>query len=295
MKPLDIVIPDGSMQEVILNLLAKAGLVVKVEKKRTKEGKVAVDWIKRIAFQRPQEIPHYLKNDHFDVGIVGEDWLANWGYKFPILLKLNIGRSGNKSVKIVLAVKESSQIQKVEDLPAWAEVATEYVQLTEKFFQKRKLTDIRVIPSYGNTEHKVQFGADAIVDVSESGASLKENDLRVICEIMESHTVVAVNPKAFEDPEKKPYIDCFVRLLKGAFQASQYVLLIANVPKKAIKEASKIIGGLKGPSRSPLMKKDWYSLESFVLREEEQRIIFELLQIGVTDIAVNRDIPLIMS
>jgi len=84
-------------------------------------------------------------------------------------------------------------------------------------------------------------------------------------------------------------------LLKGAFQASQYVLLIANVPKKAIKEASKIIGGLKGPSRSPLMKKDWYSLESFVLREEEQRIIFELLQIGVTDIAVNRDIPLIMS
>ena len=296
MSQIDIVVPDGSMQEVIVGLFAKAGLPVVIEKRRTKEGKVGVDWIKRVAFQRPQEIPNYLKNGHFDVAIVGEDWIANWGYEFLVLLKLPIGRSGNKPVKIVLAVNQASDFRRVEELPQNCEVATEYVQLVQRFFIDLGRNDIKVVPSFGNTEHKIGFGATAIVDVTESGDSLEENQLEIICEIMESNTVVVANPESFADESKRPYIDCFIRLINGAFQASKRVMLVANVPENVLDEASRIIGGLKGPSCSPLVGvKGWFALQSVVARENEQKIIFELLRIGVTDIFVNRDIPLIMS
>lgn len=295
MNQIDIVVPDGSMQEVIIGLFAKAGLPVVIEKRRTKEGRVGVDWIKRVAFQRPQEIPHYLKSGHFDIAIVGEDWIANWGYEFPILLKLPIGRSGNKPVKIVLAVYQASNFRQVKELPQGCEVATEYVHLAQRFFSDIGRNDIKVVPSFGNTEHKIGFGATAIVDVMESGDSLEENQLKNICEIMESNTVVVANPESLADESKRPYIDCFVRLINGAYQASKYVILTANVPERVLDDASRIIGGLKGPSCSPLAIKEWFALQSVVSREDEQKVIFELLQIGVTDIVVNRDIPLIMS
>jgi len=296
MNQIDIVVPDGSMQEVISGLFAKAGLPIVVEKRRTKEGKVGIDWIKRVAFQRPQEIPQYLKNGHFDIAIVGEDWIANWGYEFPVLLKLPVGRRDNKSVKIVLAVSQASDFQKADELPQNCEVATEYVQLVRRFFSGLGRDDIKVVSSFGNTEHKIGFGATAIVDVTESGDSLAENQLKIIAEIMESSTVIVANSESLADESKRQYIDCFVRLLNGAFQASRQVLLVANVPENALDEASPILGGLKGPSCSPLVGvKGWFALQSVVARENEQKVIFELLRIGVTDILVNRDIPLIMS
>jgi ATP phosphoribosyltransferase len=292
---ISIVVPDGSMQEVVTGLLVKAGLSVIIEKRRTKEGIVnGVEWIKRVAFQRPQEIPGYLDSGQFDVAIVGEDWIANGNYKFPILLALPVGRGGNKPVKIVLAVSQSSGFKTLEDLPQNCEVATEYAELTKRFFLAKGRGDIRVVPSYGNTEQKIQYGASAIVDVTESGNSLRENNLDVISEIMESNTVVVANPGSLTDKDKEPYIDCFVRLINGAFQASKYVMLTANVPEEVLDQASQIIGGLKGPSCSPLKTKEWFALQSVVLRENEQKIIFKLLQIGVTDIVVIRDIPMSM-
>ncbi len=295
MSQISIVVPDGSMQEVVASLFAKAGLSIIIERKRTKQGKVGVPWISRIAFQRPQEIPQYLNNGHFDLAIVGEDWIANWGYNFPVLLKLPIGRSGNKPVKIVLAVKKESNLRNVDELPMGCEVATEYVQLTQRFFSEKGRPDIRVVPSYGNTEHKIEFGSTAIVDVTESGDSLRENGLEVIYEIMESSTVIVANLESFIDKNKRPFIDCFVRLIDGAYRASKYVMLTANVPERVLSQAIQIIGGLKGPTISPLAVQCWFALQSVVSCEDEQRIIFELLQIGVTDIIVNREISLVMS
>ncbi|MEK9153299.1 MAG: ATP phosphoribosyltransferase [Patescibacteria group bacterium] len=292
-----IVVPDGSMEQTIINLLARAGLSVVIEKRRTKEGKVVeVDWIELIAFQRPQEISHYITHGHFDVGIVGNDWIANWGYyDLPVLLSLPIGRGGSKPVKIVLAVSENSSYQQISDLPKKCEVATEYVQLAQKWLAENGRPDIIVMPSYGNTENKIRFGATAIIDVTESGESLRENQLRVICEIMESNTVIMANPKSLADNSKQPYIDLFVRLIRGAYQASQYVILIANVPEQILEKASEIIGGLKGPSCSPLTTKGWFALQSVVLKKDEKDIMFRLLQISVTDIVVIRDIPMIMT
>lgn len=293
MKPISVVVPDGSMQEVVSNLFARAGLPIMVAKKRLKEGRVNVDWITRVAFQRPQEIPHYLNREHFDVAIVGEDWIANWGYNFPVLLKLPIGRGGNKPVRIVLATKKDGP-KTIEDLSSGCEVATEYVQLTERFFAAKGRQDIVIVPSFGNTEHKVGFGAAAIVDVTESGESLREHGLEIIAQIMESNTVVVANRQSFIQVDKRPYIDCLVQLLKGAHQASRYIMLTANVPEKVLDEASKIIGGLKGPSRLTISN-GWFALQSIVLKVNEHDVIFKLLQIGVTDIVVTRDIPLIMS
>jgi len=295
MSQISIVVPDGSMQEVIINLFAKAGLLIVIEKKRTKQGKVGVSWIYLVAFQRPQEIPQYLKNGHFDLAIVGEDWIANWGYDFPVLLKLPVGRSGNKPVRIVLAVKKESNLRNVEDLPIGCEVATEYVQLVQRFFSEKGRPDICVVPSYGNTEHKIGFGATAIVDVTKSGNSLRENGLEIIYEIMESSTVIVTSPESLADKSKRSFIDCFVQLINGAYQASKYAILTANVPEQMFNEAVQIIGGLKGPTISPLAVQGWFALQSVVLRENEQKIIFDLLQIGVTDIIVNREISLVMS
>lgn len=297
MTKIDIVIPDGSMQEVIASLIYKAfGLPIVVEKERTKEGKIEVGWIKRIVFQRPQEIPHYLNSGHFDVAIVGEDWIANWGHEFSVLLKLPIGRSGNKPVKIILAVNQGSSFRRVEELPQSCEVATEYVQLVQRFFSGLGRNDIKVVPSFGNTEHKIRFGATAIVDVAESGDSLKENQLESICEIMESNTVVVANHDSLADESKRPHIDHFVRRIDGAFRASKHELLVVNAPENILDDTSHIMGGLKGPSCSPIVgRKGWFALQSVIPKENEDEVIYGLLRIGVTDIFVNRDIPLIMS
>jgi ATP phosphoribosyltransferase len=229
------------------------------------------------------------------VAIVGEDWLANWKYDGEILLKIPIGRGGNEAVKIVLAVDKDSGVTKLQDLPLNCSIATEYVQLAEDFFKKNGREDIDVIPSWGGTETKTRFGAAGIIDVTESGESLRANNLEIIQTIMTSCTVVVANKKALEVKEKQPLIDYFVRLLSGAVQASRYIKMIANVPDGKLTKAAEIIGGLKGPTVSPLIDHGMFAIESFVLKENEQYIIFALLQEGITDIAVERDIPLIMS
>jgi ATP phosphoribosyltransferase len=197
-------------------------------------------------------------------------------------------------VKIVLAVDEASNFEKPEDLPQNCEVATEYVQLVQRFFANIGRSDIKVVPSFGNTEHKIGFGATAIVDVTESGESLKENHLKVIHEIMQSSIVVVANPESLADESRRQCIDCFARLINGAFQASNYVMIAANVPQKVVGQAGRIMNGMKGASLSVINDK-WFALQSIILKTEEINVIFDLLKIGVTDIAVTRDIPLIMN
>lgn len=292
---IDIVVPDGSMQDVVCDLFAKAGLPIVLKGKRTKEGSVDVPWIKRVVFQRPQEIPLYIRNGHFDVGIVGEDWMAEWRCVFPVLLRLPIGRSGNKPVSIVLAVDGATGVTGLAELPSGCEVSTEYVRLVQGYLAANNRTDITVVQSFGNTEHKVRYGATAIVDVSESGESLRENNLRIIATIMKSETVLVAEPEAFRDGEKQKYMLALSCLINGAYQARLHVMITANVPENSVDQAAAIMGGLKGPSCAPIRGSGWFALQSVIKREREQDIILQLLQLGVIDIIVNRDLPLIMS
>jgi ATP phosphoribosyltransferase len=295
---LRIVVPDGSMEEPIKNLFTQAGIPITILSQRTKQGSTQVDWIEKLMFQRPQEIPLYLEAGHFDLAIVGQDWLANWDVNYEPLLKLPLARQSDNPVKIVLAVSALSGYSSIKDLPPGCTVATEYVELVERLFiqDKYERDDLIILPSYGNTEHKIQFGATAIVEVTETGTSLEENGLKIIETLMESFTVVVANPNSYYQAEgKRPYIDLLVKLLRGAMQARKFIRIEANVPETRIEEASKIMGGLKGPTISRLSVPGWLSMVSYVPRATEQNVIFELLQLDVTDIAVLRDVPLIMS
>ncbi|MDO8561756.1 MAG: ATP phosphoribosyltransferase [bacterium] len=299
MSQIQIVVPDGSMQEKVDKLFTRAGLPITIENGRKSEGSVGAPWIKRVVYQRPQEIPTYLFNGHFDVAIVGEDWIANWGLgsRFKVLATLPIGRGGNKPVRIVLAVSETSNVTRAEDLPRGCEIATEYVELTQAYFELRGRGDIQVVRSWGKTEQKVAFGATGVVDVTESGRSLEANRLKIVCEIMVSNTVIVADYASYADKEKRPYIDCFAKLIYGAYQASLYVSLTANVPAEKLESAGMIMGGLKGPSCSENigLGKGWFTLQSTERADEELKTILELLKIGVKDIKVSRDIPLLMS
>lgn len=292
---ISIVLPDGSMQGVVSKLMEGAGLFIQIEKPRTKKGGVpGVDWIDCVSFQRPKDIPRLLRRGTFDIAIVGEDWIKESGYDFPVLFRMPIGRGGNKPVKIVLAVAEESDIYKVGDLRGLT-VATEYVNLTGIFLTENGISDAEIIHSPGNTEHKIELGfADAIVDVTESGNSLRENNLRVIAEIMTSSTVIAANPDALADENKKPFLECFAGLIEGAFMAERYVLITANVPKDTLEKAGIIMGGLKSATCSRTLDDNWFALQAIILKERETKIIFELLKIGVKDIFIIRDIPLVM-
>ena len=202
-----------------------------------------------------------------------------------------------------MAVKDSEDsLTTLEDLPTCCEIATEYVELVEALLAKRVRKDIRVTRSYGNTEHKIRYGATAIVDVTESGASLRENGLKIIETIMVSNTVIVANAESLADEEKRFNIESFAHLVNGAAQAMRLIRLTANVPAKVLDEATHILGGLKGPTCSRIHgTDDWFALSSLIPREtsdgqsNEMRVIRQLLGIGVKDIIVERDIPSVMS
>jgi ATP phosphoribosyltransferase len=295
MKRISLVLADGSMQEYLIELLNQAQLGLSIPKPRTKEGRVRVDWIEEVFFQRPQEIPKYLAKSLFDVAICGQDWIKNWNLEFPELLRIPVGRKSDCPVKIVLAVSKESQIENLEDLPKNSVVATEYVELSENFFAGIERKDIEVVRSYGNTEQKITLGqATAIIDVTETGESIEANDLKIIFELMESNTVVVANPQSYQDKEKRPLIDCLVMFLEATLLARKSVLVMANVPQKSLKKAARIMGGLKSPTSTPLMAKGWYSLQSVVKKDIELKVISQLKDIGATDIIVMADLEMIL-
>jgi ATP phosphoribosyltransferase len=283
------------MKLKVMELFGKAGLPIRFEAERSNIGKVDVQWISQVVFERPQEIPDFMAEGYFDVAIAGEDWLADCNLGFPTLLSMAIGRKSNRAVNIIMAVSKENPAQTPNDLPSKSIVATEYARLAEKFFRIIDRPDIIIKPSYGNTEAKIRYGTDGIIDVTETGSSLEANGLKIIGTIMKSNTVIIANPKSLEDEKKWLKIDWFARLIEGAYIASVYMGITANVPETLLDRAAKIIGGLKGPTRAPLHGPEgWYALNSFVPKKEWDLISFELLQIGVEDIVPTWEIPCVM-
>lgn len=294
MRRLKLVGPDGSMFEWLKELFRAMGMTIVMKSARTKEGSIQSSLIESVMIQRPQEIPLLLQAGYFDIGITGEDWLTNWGLKLKILLTIPVGRNGNGAVKIVLAVRKDSGINSARDLPRSCTIATEYVQLAKRYLKKIGRTDVRIMPSFGNTEQKLQFGATAIIDVTESGESMRANNIAIIETIMTSAMAIVVKPKIMNDPEMRSQIECFVRLAEGVQRAQNYVRIEANVPEELIDEASQIIGGMKGATISPLSVANWFALVGYVEKVREHQVIFALTQIGVLDVAVIRETALLM-
>lgn len=293
-RGLRLVVPDGSMEKVVAGWLEKFGLKVKLVNGRVKTGTTNIPFVESVSYMRPQEIPIYTERGVFDIAIANEDWIANWQSDVVVLYKISVGRATSNPVQIVLAVLEESGYNSVNDLPTGAMVATEYVELASQYFANFGRSDICVTRSFGGTESKIRYGADAVVDVTETGTSLKANGLKIIDTIMTSSVVVAANATACTDPELRSQMDWLVAMIEGSVRSTDYVLLQVNVQAQMVKEAAKLIGGMTSPTKSPLVASDWYELSSYVLKSQYHEVIFQLLNLGARGICVSDNVSIVM-
>jgi ATP phosphoribosyltransferase len=283
---LRLAIPDGSMQAVTLALLHRAGITIPAPSSRQKRAVLGEGFIESVAFMRPMQIPICLDRGYFDLAIVGEDALKNCNADAIVLFKMAVARKTKQAVRIVLAASKEKDWRSLDDLPRGATIATEYVELVERYLVMRGRSDIGVMRAYGGTEQMIAYGAQAIVDVVETGSSLTANNLEIIEVIMTSDTVIAANRQAYEDPAIREVIDWFVAVVKGAWDAGRFVRLEANVPADKLKAVVAIAGGMKAPTVSQIYGREWASLVACIPKEKQQEVVFSLLQLGVKDICI---------
>lgn len=285
---ISLVVPDGSMQKFVTELLIRAGLLDEVMDPATKAGTPAApELVSTIQFERPQIIPWLVEEGRFDVGIAGQDWMRELSVALPTLLEIPHGRSQAGAVSIVLAVPESSEYTCIEDLPPEALVVSEYVHMTRAYCDEHGRRDIEVKAWPGGTERAIRYGARGVVDLTETGRQLKANGLRIADTLMQSSKILVANPTALADASKQPLIKFLAWRLQGAWMAERFVMLVANVHADLVDRAIEIIGGLKGPTVSPVRgTAGYFAIESCIPRLEEPDISFKLSALGVEDIVI---------
>jgi ATP phosphoribosyltransferase len=284
---LKLVLPSGSLQKGTMDLFNDANLKISTPDPRCYEANVDDFRIGIVRWMRPQEIPLYVSEGLFDIGIGGYDWVIERGCrdKVEIVARLNYSRNSNKPVRLIVAVSALSGIQTVDDIKPGSRVTTEYVAIAEEYFQ-RKGIPVNIEFSFGTTEAKIPEIADVLVDLTESGSSLKANNLQVIDTIMESSTVVMANKNSWADPKKRQHIVDVVTLLSGALDARGKVLVKMNVSKDKLKAVLDILPSMKNPTISTLSgdKSDYYAVESVAEKEGMNILIPKLKLAGAEDI-----------
>ncbi|MEI6498683.1 MAG: ATP phosphoribosyltransferase [bacterium] len=282
-----LVISDGSMEKVILDLLKSAGFILPEIRSRQKKILLDSQILESITLMRPQMSPTYAEKGYFDIIICGQDHIVNTGAKLKTILEMPVARQTKQAVKIVLAVAKVSGFRSIADLPQGCILATEYVEMAERYLASKGRSDIRVIRSYGGTEQMISLGASAIIDVTETGSSLVANGLVIIDTLMTSNTVIAANLDSYADPQLRPLIDLFACIIKGAWDADQYVRMEANIPDSLIEKAASIMGGMKSPTIGPLLMPGWAALTAYIPKEKQHEVSFLLTQLGVKDICTS--------
>jgi len=273
-KVLKLGIPKGSLQQATIKLFQKAGFKIDVEP-RSYFPSIDDLQIQPILI-RAQEMSRYVEDAILDCGITGEDWIKENNSDVIRITELLYAKRTFSPVRWVLAVKENSKIKKVQDLQD-KRVATELVSVTKKFFKKRKVKVV-VEFSWGATEVKVKSGlADAIVELTETGASLRANNLRQIDCVCESTTKFIANKKSVKDPWKKRKIDYLSLLLKGAIRAEGKVGIKLNVNTKNLNKIIRALPALKRPTISSLVTPGWFALE-VVIEEDQIKKLIPLLK-----------------
>src|SRR5947207_908627 len=280
---LRLVIPKGSLEEQTLAVLEAADLRVRRGSSRDYHGRIEDDRIDRVSLLRPQEIPRYVEEGFFDLGITGRDWVVETGARVEVLASLEYAKSGAGIVRVVLAVPVDNPAGADADLPAGTRISTEYPNLTAAHFDRLGIP-VRVFPSYGATEAKVPDIVDAIVDVSETGTTLRAHGMKVIATLLESDVLLIANRAAAADPEKRRAMDDVTTLLLGALRAQGRVLIKLNVSEGQLKE---LLGGLpsmKAPTVSPLAEAGSFAVETVVEQSTVNSLIPVLTPLGGTDL-----------
>ena len=281
---LKLVIPKGSLEEETFRLLAAADLAVRRGSERDYHGRIDDDRIDRVSLLRPQEIPRYVQDGFFDLGITGRDWVEETGSDVEELASLPYAKSGTgQVVRIVLAVPASAPYERASEMPSGVRISTEYPELTRKHFANLGI-DVRVYESYGATEAKVPDIVDAIVDVTETGGTLRAHGMKVIETLLESEVLLIANREAAAEPEKRGAMADLTTLLLGALAAQGRVLLKLNVSQDRLEEVLAVLPSMKAPTVSPLAEGGNFAIESVVEKGTVNRLIPTLKARGATDI-----------
>jgi ATP phosphoribosyltransferase len=225
----------------------------------------------------------YVENGTFDVGLTGLDWIMENDSKIHVVTDLVYSKVSQRPARWVLAVPMDSPIHAEEDL-AGKKIATELVNFTKRYFDSKGIT-VDVEFSWGATEAKVISGlCDAIVEVTETGSTMRANGLRIVKELMQSNTQLIANPAAWEDPWKRDKIEHIALLLKGALLAEGLVALKMNVPKDKIEQVIEILPSLNAPTIANLYQSDWLSVETVVSKNHVRELIPNLIKRGAEGI-----------
>jgi ATP phosphoribosyltransferase len=289
---IDIAIPKGSLQNQTLQLFEQAGLEVK-RTEREYNARIDDPRIGKVKILRPQEIPTYVAKGYFDLGISGTDWIMESGAVVTKVSELNYGKMGPGIVKLVVAVPESLNISSASQIKPGSRVATEYPNLTQDFFLKLGIpVDIQF--SFGATEAKVPELTDVVVDLTETGSTLKKNGLKIIDVMLVSTSELIANKKSWLDPAKHDEIIAVETLLTAVIRAKSKVLLKMNVPKENIQKLVTILPSMKNPTISKLYNSGYYAVETVVDRSQVNVLIPQLKKAGaeaILELAISKIVP----
>ena len=280
---LSLVLPKGSLESATLSLFESADLAVRRGSDRDYHASIDDPRIERVRFLRPQEIPQYLEQGLFDLGITGRDWIAETGADVVSLGELEYSKATSDPVRIILAVPESAPWQTPADLPEGVRVSTEYPQLTRRFFDDAGVK-ARIVPSYGATEAKVPDIVDAIVDVTETGSSLRKHGLRILHTLLTSRTELVANRAAHDDSDKRAAMEDIALLLQGAVRARGHVLLKLNVDAARLADVLAVLPAMSSPTVMQLAEGDMRALETVVPKRGVNMLIPALRLAGARDI-----------
>jgi ATP phosphoribosyltransferase len=280
---LRIVLPKGSLEKATLELFEAADL--RVERSSTVDYKATIDdpRIADVRILRPQEIPLYVAEGRFDLGITGRDWVEETASEVVTLGELRYSKATSRPIRMVVAVPQDSPIERVEDLPQGLRVSTEYVGLTRRYFEKLGI-DAEIRLSYGATEAKVPDIVDCIVEITETGRALRAAGLKIIGEVLTSYTELIANPEAAADPEKRHAMEQIRTLLDGVMEARGKVLVKLNVAERDLDGVIEILPSMKSPTVSKLFGDGGYAVETVVAKSTINTLIPALKDAGATDI-----------
>ncbi len=280
---LKLVLPKGSLEQATMKLFEDADLGVIRSSSVAYRARIDDPRIDEVRILRPQEIPVYVADGLFDLGVTGRDWITETASTVESLGELRYSKATSNPVRVVLAVAGDSPYRSTADLPDGVRVSTEYPELTRRFFADAGV-EARISVSYGATEAKVPDIVDAVVDLTETGRALAAAGLRVIDTLLTSYTELIANPVSFADPDKAHAMTQIHTLLQGVLDARGKVLVKVNVPSGALNAVIGILPAMKSPTVNELFGGEGFAVETVVPRRDINVLIPALRDLGATDI-----------
>jgi ATP phosphoribosyltransferase len=280
---LSLVLPKGSLERATIDLFEAADLPVRRGSDRDYHAVIDDPRVERVRFLRPQEIPQYVEQGLFDLGITGRDWITETAAEVVSLGELPYSKVTGNPVRVVLAVPVDAPWHGAAELPDGVRISTEFPALTRRYLDEHGVKAV-VVPSYGATEAKVPDIVDAIVDLTETGSSLRKNGLRILDTLLTSYTELVANVVAHADPDKRAAMEDIALLLQAAIRARGQALLKLNVARDQLAGVLGLLPAMSAPTVTELAAGGMHAVETVVPKKGVNTLIPALKAAGARDI-----------